>query len=42
MLAAVIPTLGKRLLVALTVTTLAVHACAGANPSISAGAAALA
>jgi hypothetical protein len=42
MLAAVIPTLGKRLLVALTVTTLAVPACAGANPSISAGAAALA
>jgi hypothetical protein len=40
MLAAVIPTLGKRLLVALTVTTLAVPACAGANPSISAGAAA--
>jgi len=42
MLAAVIPTLGKRLLVALTVITLAVPVCAGANPSISAGAAALA
>jgi hypothetical protein len=42
MLAAVIPTLGKRLLVALTVITLAVPACAGANPSISAGAAAFA
>jgi len=41
MLAAVIPTLGKRLLVALTVTTFAVPACAGANAAISAGAAAL-
>jgi hypothetical protein len=40
MLAAVIPTQGERLLVALTFTKCAVPACAGASLSISAGAAA--
>jgi hypothetical protein len=40
MLAGVIPTQGKCLLVALTFTKFAVPACAGANASICAGAAA--
>jgi hypothetical protein len=40
MLTAVIPTQGKRLREALTFTTFAVPECAGANFSISAGAAA--
>jgi hypothetical protein len=38
MLAAVIPTQGKRLLLALTFTTFGRPACAGANRSIGAGA----
>ena len=38
MLAAVIPTQGKRRHVALTFTTFAIPACAGANRSIGAGA----
>jgi len=36
----VIPTQGKRALVALAFTVFAVSACAGANPAINAGAAA--